>query len=166
MDDLFLFVLKHVHNEVHPRCPGGVDHIFVDGIALENPCFCQGMSDGSGGVVGVYRLPGGYPRKNALASPGEARKEVGFDEALADQKIRLHRQAVDTAGAPRGELSQRYHLVGAFHVMHHDLFLFRHLFTEALKNLLPGGFPMQPRGDENGYIRLGIPRTDFLEKNG
>ena len=94
-DDFLVLIEDHIDDEGKFQGLCRKYHIFVDRIPVKDSRSCIRTIDKFGAVVCHDRLRTGNSRKNALSPSGKSGKEMRFDKALRDQKIRLRSDPVD-----------------------------------------------------------------------
>ena len=165
-DGLLVGVDDHVDDVGQTRGAGGIEHVVMDGVAVDDAGAGAGAGDELAVVVIDNGLAGGDAGQNALAAAGEAGEEMGLDEALGHQQVGLGRQAVDDQVAAGGELAQVGQILGIVAVVDDDLLVGDDLGAELVDQLFLGGLPVAAGGDQDGDIRVGAALTDLSEHLG
>ena len=103
--------------------------------------------------------------QDALASAGEARKEVRLNEALRDEKVAGKRLAVNPQLRVGGKLADKVEVLLAERVIDHNALLIDDLVAEHLPLLGLRRLAVQARRDENRNFRLGVSLAQLGKQN-
>ena len=141
------------------------EHVLVDGVALEHARSCVRIGDSLVGMVLIDRRRVADTGQDALASAGEARKEVRLNEALRDEKVAGERLAVDPQLRVGGKLADKIEVFLAERVIDHNALLIDDLVAEHLPLLGLRRLAVQARRDENRNFRLGVSLAQLGKQN-
>ena len=157
------FVLRvndHVADEGQLGYTGGIDHVTVDGISIQNTRAGEGAGDELRVVIPEHRFRGGDAGQHALASAGETGKEVGLNETLADQQVCFRRNAVDPKCSAGRQGADGDHGIFVRAVVNDEMFLFGNFRTEFFYQFCLCGAAVAACGDEKGDLGIGIAAAD------
>ena len=164
--DLLFAVQRHIENELYVDRLGRAEHIRVNGIVLQHPRVGTGVRHGLVAVVFVDRPFGTNAGQDALASPGKTREEMGLHKAFRHQQVAFGGQPVHLKHRAGGQSTQLDKLLRGEGVVDGDLLMIDDLVAEHAALFLLRGGTVQTGGDENGNVRVGIARANFLQQQG
>ena len=150
----FFLVNDYIADESQLGLLGGVDHIPVNGVAVQDAGAGKGAVNESGAVIGQYGGPAGDSGEHTLAPAGETGKEVGLNEALSHQQVRLGGQLVDEQLASGGQGAQRYHVLILAAEMDGKVQAGpeEKLLAVFVQHLFPGGGAVEAGGHQHGDL--------------
>ena len=137
----------HIADEGQLCGAGGIDHIFMDGVTLQNAGAGERTCNEVCVVIPSYCCLRGDTRQNALSSAGEAGEEMGLDEAFADEQVGILCQTVDTQLTAGGKRTDGDHVFFRGAVVNDNSFGFYDFSAEFLNQLFFRGAAVAAGGD-------------------
>ena len=141
-------------------------HIGVQGVSLQNARPGVGRGDERTAVVaqdcGLVADTG----QNAFPSSGESGKEVGFDKALGDQQVCLHRHPVDDQRRPGGQDADLHVGIRVESIVDDNLLFFSDFSPQLCFQLRGSGGTVETRGNQQRHFDLRIPFPELCQHRG
>ena len=165
-DHLLVRVNRDVQYEGKLCLLGSKQHVLVDQIAIQDAGpRLVGRNEGRA-MVRKDRLLGCDARKDGLPAAGKARKEMGLDEALGNQKVSLYGELVDQETSARGKGAEVNHVLVLLGLVNHELLVLDQVLAELVDHLFLGRGPVEPGGNQDRNVTVGIIFPNFLQIKG
>ena len=165
-DHLLVRVNRDVQYEGKLCLLGSKQHVLVDQIAIQDAGpRLVGRNEGRA-MVRKDRLLGCDARKDGLPAAGKARKEMGLDEALGNQKVSLYGKLVDQEASARGKGAEVNHVLVLLGLVNHELLVLDQVLAELVDHLFLGRGPVEPGGNQDRNVTVGIIFPNFLQIKG
>ena len=148
-DDFLLRIDDDVQDEGELRFLRRVEHVAVDGVAIEDARASLVALDELAAVVRHDRLGGCDARQDRLAAAREACEEVRLDEALGDEEVGIDRRAIDEQFAARRQKTEVGHPRIILRVVDDDLLVLDDILAEAVDEFFMRRRTVEARRDED-----------------
>lgn len=117
----------------------------------------------SGAVIGHHGFPGADSREDALPPAGEARKEMGLNEALRQKQLGFHGGAIHPQRGAGGKRPQADHVCIVVTVVDKDFFGMEKRVSQLFPQLGLGGSPVAAGGHQQGDVNSGGSLPEGLQ---
>ena len=162
-DDPLVRAEHHVEHEREPRPVRGEHHVAVYRVPLQDPCPRPRVRDELRAVVRQHRLARRHAGQDALAPARVAREEVRLHEPLRDEKVRLHRMAVQAQAPARRQDPRVDEIRLVPRVVQDDALPRDDLLAELLDELVAPRRAVAARRDEQRDVDSGVSAAQPLE---
>ena len=163
VNHLLVAVQHHVDN-VRQFCPfGRPQHIFMDGISIQQARPRAGMRNELRAMVCQHRLPRRHARQHAFSSAGEAREKVRLNESLSQQQIAFCRQPVDAQVSAGRQRAQMHEIRIIIAVVHHDTLIPHDILAKLVHQFRSCRVTVASRGDQQRDLRIRVAAPDSLQ---
>ena len=148
-DDFLFRIDDDVQNEGELRFLRRVEHVAMDGVAVEDARARLGALDKFAAVVRHDRLGGSDAGQDRFAAAREACEEVRLDETFGDEQIGVDGCTVDEQLAARRQEAEIRHRRVVLRIVDDDLFVLDDILAEAVEEFFMRRRTVEARRDED-----------------
>ena len=141
-----------------------IEHVFMDGVSLQNPCAGLGAVDEFRAMVCQNRDLAGNARQDGFTAARHAGEEMRFNKTFRNEQVSISCHLVDAAVPTRWQRADADHVFVVAADMDDEFFMFRNFLAVFINQFFLRRSPVHARCDEDSNIDIRVPFAQFCQE--